>query len=483
MATCTSVTFLYAMTVSIANVSLPQMQGALSATQDQIAWVVTFNIVATAIATPLSGWLVNRFGQRRLMVFCVIGFALSSLACGMATSLEALVLFRVLQGACGAPLVPISQAIILQTYPREQHGAATAIFGVGVVFGPIVGPVVGGYLSEMYNWRWVFYMILPFTALALIGVLAFIRDGARGERSRLDWTGFLALALGVACLQLMLDRGQRADWFESAEIIIYASLVCLSLYLFVVHCLTTDKPFLNPGLLRDRNYLIGLVVVLVFGMLNFTPITLLPALLQNVRGYPDSVIGFVLGSRGLGTLLGFLIMVYASKLDPRIWLTVGFLMQAAAGWIMAQFDVNLTTADLFWAVFLQGLGVGLLWVPITIASFATLPPRLVPEGMAFFHLLRNVGSSVHISISVLLVIRMTTTNYASLTEHVSEHREDLDSPMVMGGWSTSTPESLAAISSEIGRQASMIGYIDSFVFFVWTALAVLPLIALVRRPR
>jgi DHA2 family multidrug resistance protein len=483
MATCTSVTFLYAMTVSIANVSLPQMQGALSATQDQIAWVVTFNIVATAIATPLSGWLMNRFGQRRLMLVCVVGFAAASLACGLADSLESLVLYRILQGACGAPLVPVSQAIILNTYPKEQHGTAIAIFGVGVVFGPIVGPVVGGYLSEAYNWRWVFYMILPFTAIALVGVLLFIRKTANTSVRRLDWTGFLALAVGVACVQLMLDRGHQADWFASGEIIIYAGLAVTSLYVFITHCLTTDAPFLNPALLRDRNYAVGVVIVLVFGMLNFTPMTLLPPLLQNVRGYPDSVIGVVLGARGLGTLLGFTIMIYASRTEPRFWLALGFLMQAAAGLWMAQFDINLTTGGLFWAVFLQGLGVGLLWVPISTVSFSTLPPRLVPEGMAFFHLVRNFGSSIHISLSILLVIHMTTTSYATLSESVAEHGESLTLPWIMGAFDVESLQGLAVLSGEMSRQASMIGYIDSFYFFAYTAIAVLPLIALVRVKR
>ncbi|MDH3321064.1 MAG: MFS transporter, partial [Betaproteobacteria bacterium] len=235
LATCTAVTFLYAMTVTIANVSLPQMQGALSAAPDQIAWVVTSNIVATAIMTPLAGWLVARFGQRTLCNACVIGFAAASLGCGMADSLTELVLFRVLQGAFGAPLVPVSQAIVLDTYDRRQHGAVIAIFGMGSVLGPIVGPVAGGWLAETYNWRWVFYMIVPFALLALLGTLAFIRDREAPRKARLDWLGFLLLSTSLAAAQLMLDRGERADWFDSAEIVAWAAIAALALYAFIVH--------------------------------------------------------------------------------------------------------------------------------------------------------------------------------------------------------------------------------------------------------
>jgi DHA2 family multidrug resistance protein len=481
--TCTGVTFLYAMTVTIANVSLPQMQGSLSATQDQIAWVVTFNIVATAIATPMAGWLVARFGRRRLVLGCVTGFALASLACGLAESLETLVLYRVLQGAFGAPLVPVSQAVIQDTYPKRRHGVVIAVFGMGAVVGPIVGPVVGGYLSEAYNWRWVFFMILPFTALAFLASWLFIHNRESPSPLRLDWTGLLTLSVALASVQLMLDRGERADWFESGEIIIYAALAALGLYLFIAHTATARKPFLDPALLRDRNYTVGLVIVFVFGMLNFTPMTLLPPLLQNVGGYPDSVIGFILGARGSGTLLGFTFMIYASRLDPRAMIIIGFLLQAFAGWQMTRLDLNLTTWDVFWPTALQGLGVGLLWVPITVVTFSTLAPRHVSEGAAVFHLLRNMGSSIHISISIALVIRMSKTSYADLVQHVSPFNERLDWAFASGAWSVDSSRALAGLGREVGRQAAMIGYLDGFYFYMLTALAVLPLVALVRWQR
>jgi len=483
LATCTAVTFLYAMTVTIANVALPQMQGALSATQDQVAWIVTSNIVATAVATPMAGWLVSRFGWRRVCLGCVATFTLASAACGLADSLEALVLFRALQGAFGAPLVPVSQAIVLDTYPRRSYGAVIAIFGMGAVLGPIVGPVLGGHLSEAYGWRWVFYMIVPFSLVALAGVWLFIRDRGAPAPVRLDWTGFLTLSVALACLQLLLDRGERADWFGSAEIVAYAALAALGLYLFVAHTLTAERPFLNPRLLRDRNFTLGIALIFVFGMLNFTPMTLIPPLLQNVSGYPDSVIGFVLGARGSGTLVAFFLMIYASRLDPRGMIALGFLLQAVAGWQLAQLDANLSTADVFWPMALQGFGVGILWVPITVVTFATLGPGFVAEGTAIYHMLRNIGSSIHIALSTALVVRLTSTNYAELATRLSPYNETLGLPWVRGAWSLDDPRSAAALAREIERQAAMIGYLDAFWFFALTAAAVLPLLVFLRWKR
>ena len=472
--TCTAVTFLYAMTVTIANVSLPQMQGALSATQDQIAWVLTSNIVATAVATPMAGWLVSRFGWRKLCLGCVLGFAAASLGCGLADSLETLVMWRALQGAFGAPLVPVSQAIVLDSYPKERHGAVIAIFGMGSVVGPIVGPVLGGYLSEAYNWRWVFYMILPFCVVALAGVWLYIHDRHAPKKVQLDWTGFLTLSLALASFQLMLDRGERVDWFDSAEIVAYAAVAGLGLYLFIAHTLTRAHPFLDPALLKDRNFTIGVILIFVFGMLNFTPMSLLPPLLQGVAGYPDSVIGFVIGARGLGTMIAFFLMIFLNRLDPRGMILLGFALQAIAGWQLTQLDANVSTADVFWPMALQGFGVGILWVPITMVTFATLNTAYIAEGTAIYHMLRNIGSSVHISVSTVLVVRMTQVHHSEMVENISPYNEVFTMPFSRGEWS------MDALQAELQRQASMIGYLDAFWFFIATALVVLPLILLVR---
>jgi len=460
LGTCTLVTILYAMTVTIANVSLPQMQGALSATQDQITWVVTFNIVATAVATPLTGWLVGRFGRRRLLIYAIIGFAVASLACGLANSLGTLIFFRVLQGAFGAPLAPVCQAIVQSTFPRHMYAKAMAFFGMGVIIGPIIGPVAGGYLSEAYSWRWVFFMIVPFTLMALVAVIAFIRDTSTRSSVRFDWTGFLALSVAVTCLQITLDRGQRADWFDSYEIIILTCLAVGALYIFVAHVTTTERPFLRPALLKDRNFVIGVALMFIFGLLNFTPITLLPTLLQNLRGYPDSVIGYVLAIRGLGTLAGFFFMIVGSRLDPRLMVAAGFATQG-----MAQADLNVMLV---------------LWPSITAITFSTLNRDYVDEGTAIYHLIRNMASSIYISISVAVIMRTSSQRYAEMTDRVSPFNQNLDLPWASRGWSATTTEGLSHLGSEIGRQAAMIGYINSFYMFSITAFAFIPLVLLVK---
>jgi DHA2 family multidrug resistance protein len=485
LVTLTFVTMLYAMTVTIANVSLPQMQGALSATTDQIALVVTFNIVATAIVTPMTGWLTGRFGRRNTMIWGVGGFTIASFLCGAAPNLETLILFRAAQGAFGAPLVPLSQAILLETYPKKDHGFATSIYGTGVVLGPVIAPTLGGYLSELLSWRWVFFMIIPFGVIAFTGVVTLIKTRSDRPSTKLDWTGFLSLSIAVAAAQLMLDRGERNDWFNSTEIIAIAGLSCLALYFFIAHTLTAKKgtSFLNPAILKDRNYVLGLLIVFVFGMLNFTPMTLLPPLLQTVQDYPDSIIGWLLGARGIGTLVAFAMMVYLSKLDPRPILITGFLIQGLAGFAMANFDVNVTTFDVAWTSCLQGFGVGLIWVPVTLITFSTMDPKLLPEGMAIFHLLRNFGSSVFISVSFAVVIRTGKTNYSEMVEQISPFNERLAMPFVTGPWSFDTTEGLAAISGEVGRQAVMVGYVNAFYLFALACFSVIPLVFLVRMKR
>ncbi len=471
---------LYALTVTIANVSLPQMQGALSATQDQIALVVTFNIVATAVATPLTGWLTARFGQRRVLLTCVATFTLATLMCGFAGSLEMLVFFRVLQGMCGAPLAPLSQSIVLASYPISKRGTATAIFGMGVVLGPLIAPTIGGYLSEEYSWRWVFFMIVPIGVISLLGCWAFVADGVRGARVRLDWTGFIALSVAIGCFQLLLDRGERNSWLESPEIVLEICAAALCFYIFIVHTFTADKPFLNPRLFLNRNFVLGMSLTLVFGLLNFTPMTLLPGLLQNLRGYPDGIIGLLLGARGLGTLLGFMVLFFGNKYDPRIWLVLGFSLQGASGLMMSQFDINLTTWDVASASFVQGLGTGFLWVPLTLVTFNTLPQSLFPEGSSIFHLLRNIGSSAHISISVALVLHSAKVNYGHLTEAVTPYAKAWKMPTNAGAWDLESVETLARIGGEVQRQGLMIGYINAFHFYTLTALVSLPLIMMVR---
>ena len=469
---------LYSLAILVVSVLLPQMQGSLSATQDQVSWTMTFNILATAVVTPMTGWLTARFGRRAVMLWSTGGFTLATLGCGLSDSLLAMVLWRIVQGGCGAPLVPLGQAIVLDTFPREQHGRVTAIFGMGVVVGPVIGPTLGGYLAELYNWRWAFYMIVPLGLAALLGLIAFLTDKGREDDARLDWTGFLSLSFAVVCLQLMLSRGQRQDWFDSIEIILEAAGAVLAFYVFAAHTFTAARPFLNPKLLLDRNFAVGLVVVTVYGMLNFTPMVLLPPMLQDLLGFPDSAIGLILGFRGVGAVGGFFAAMWLSKLDPRVGMCLGYSMQAVSGWFMADFDLDVAIHSV-----VQGLAVGIIWVPLMVATFSTLDSRHLAESSAIFHLLRNMGSSVFISLSVTLVIVTGTMSYAGLTEFINPFNKLLYMPDVMGGWNAAPDGGLARLEGELGRQAALIGYVNAFYLYSLTSAAAVPLILLMRVKR
>ena len=477
--TVSSCTALYALTVTVVNVVLPQLQGALSATPDQVAWIVTLNIVATAVVTPSTGWLVARFGQRNVMIWAVSGFAVSSFLCATADTLAPLLVYRVFQGGFGAPTVPLAQAILLATYPKEQRAMAQGFFGMAVVLGPALGPVIGGYLAEEYNWPWVFLFIVPMSIAALICTFAFIRDGGREERPQLDWTGFLTLAVAVTALQLIMDRGERLDWLESGEILSLLLLLGVSFYMFIAHTFTHERPFISPRLFLDRNYSIGLLVVFVYGMLNFTPIVLLPPLLQNLKGYPDSLIGLLLAMRGAGLVIGFFIAGRMGRFDPRVGLVLGLGLVGLSGANMTYFDLNVPTFEVAWTGIIQGIGCGLMWVPLTVVCFATLPERLLPQGSSIFHLLRNFGSSIFISISVMLVTRTAKVNYSDMTQFVSPFNEALRFPGVLGNWDVETMRGLAALGGEIERQSRMIGYSNAFLVYTVVCFAIVPMLFLI----
>lgn len=473
-------TMLYALTITIVNVVLPQLQGALSATPEQVSWVVTLNVIATAIATPMTGWLVARFGQRNVILWCVVLFSVSSLLCAIADSLAPLIVYRIGQGVFGAPLVPLSQAIIVATYPPHRRAAAQGVFGMAVVIGPAVAPALGGYLAEEYNWRWVFLLLLPLCAIAFTGAFLFIRDTARGARARLDWTGFLTFSIAITCAQLIMDRGEREDWFESTQIVVYAGILAASLWVFVAHTATAREPFINPRLFRDRNFGIGLLLVFVYGMLYITPTVIMPPMLQNLMGYPDGTIGILLAARGAGMIVGFFLAARMGGLDPRVGMLAGIAAIGLSGWNMALFNLDTGPWSVAWNGVLQGIGSGLMWVPLSVVAFATLSTPMLPEASALFHLLRNFGSSLFISVSVLAVVRTAKVRYSELTEYVTPYGEAARLPEVAGLWSFDTVPGLAALGAEIDRQALMSGYNNSFVLYAAAAFATMPLMLFVR---
>jgi DHA2 family multidrug resistance protein len=464
---------LYGTALLTTSTILPQMQGALSATQDEIAWVMTFNILATAVVTPMTGWLVSRFGTRRVMIWSIALFTLATALCGMAQSLETLVLWRILQGGAGAPVVPLSQSILFATFPRRQHTMVMSIFGMAVAVAPAFGPVFGGYLAEMHSWRWSFYMLLPIGIASTIGMALTLPTDKLLEKVRFDWTGFIALATALAAIQLVLARGVRLDWFESTEIVIECLIAAIAFYIFLVHSLGARHPFVNLKLLSDRNYAIGLALVTIYGMLNFTPMVLLPPLLQQQAGFPDMLVGEVIGCRGVGMLVGFMTAGFMSKIDPRISMAFGFGLQTVAGLWMLTFDLNVTLEILIINSAIQGFAVGVVWVPITAVAFGTLNAKHYAEASSIFHLLRNIGSSFFISLSIAEIVRTTGANYSRMTEMITPYNRALKMPDVIGGWNFDTVTGLARIAKEITRQATMIGYLNAFTMYtVASGLAV-----------
>jgi DHA2 family multidrug resistance protein len=473
-------TTIYAASILISSALLPKIQGALSATQDEVSWTMTFNIVATAVVTPMTGWLSERFGRRSTMVWCATIFAGSTLLCGMSTSLEQLILWRVVQGAAGAPLVPLGQAILLDTYPQRQHTVVMGIFGMANMIGPSLGPTLGGEISELYGWRWGFFMIVPIAVATAIGCRFAIPTRESRNKARLDWSGFFTLSIAIACAQLMFSRGQRLDWFHSTEIVVAAFLAVMAFYMFIVHSVTAERPFVRLSLLKDRNYSLGLMLVMLFGMLNFAPVVLLPPLLQNYASYPDSAIGVFIGWRGIGTAIGFCIAMFTGRFDPRLMMMVGFFLQGYGGYEMMLFDLNVSQTQLAIYSMVQGAGIGVTWVPLTIVTFYSLPVTDRAEAMAVFHLLRNFGSSLFISISVAEIVRTTGSNYARMSEMISPFNKVWNMPWSTGGWTIESVEGMARVAREIVRQSTMIGYVNAFFMYAAVAFMAIPLCLLAR---
>ena len=472
---------LYSTTLLIASTLLPQMQGTMAATADEIAWAMTFNILATAVVTPMTGWFVGRFGRRNVMMWSMLGFTLATWMCGASDSLLSLVFWRVVQGGTGAPLVPLSNAILLDSFPRRQAGMVTSIFGMAVVIGPVIGPTLGGFLAQEYSWRYAFYMLVPIGLAGFLALRLLLPRERPSARIRLDWTGFLTFAVAISCVQLVLSRGQRLDWYESGEITVETVIAALSFFMFLAHSLTAERPFLNLKMLLDPNYALGLILVTIYGMLNFTPVVLLPSLLQQHAGFPDQIIGEILGGRGIGATLGFFLAMFAGRVDPRVGMVIGFSLQVVSGLWLMSLNLNVDMMTLTLNSVLQGIAIGIFWVPLTLATFPTLDTRLMPEGMALFHLMRNIGSSFFISVCVAEIVRAQGSNYSRLTEMLTPYNKTLSLPWVMGAWTMDTQQGLALLSKEINRQAAMIGYVNAFGFYTATSAGAILLIMLAKK--
>jgi len=476
-------TIMQALDTTIANVALPHMQGSLAATQDQISWVLTSYIVAAAIMTPPTGFLAARFGRKRLFLASVTGFTIASMLCGAAQTLDQIVVFRLLQGVFGAALVPLSQAVLLDTYPRERHGSAMALWGVGVMVGPILGPTLGGWLTDSYNWRWVFYINLPFGLLALFGILAFVPETER-DRRPFDWFGFTTLSVALGALQLALDRGEIKDWFGSTEIIVEATVAGLAFYLFLVQMATAERPFLEPALFKDRNFCIGLFFIFVIGIVLLATLALMPPFLQNLMGYPVITTGFVLAPRGIGTMIAMMVVGrLIGRIDSRLIIFAGLSLTALSLYQMASFTTDVSEMRIVTSGIIQGLGLGFIFVPMSTLTFATLEPRFRTEAAGLFSLMRNIGSSIGVSVVTALLSQYTQINHAILSEHVSPYNPMMRSPWLPSMWDLAQPAGRAALDAVITQQAATIAYLNDFRFMMYVALLSLPLILLLRKPR
>jgi DHA2 family multidrug resistance protein len=469
-----------ALDTTIANVALPRIQGSISATQDQMAWVLTSYIVAAAIMTPLSGWLAGQIGRKKVFLYSVLGFTVASMLCGLAQSLPEIVLARLMQGLCGAALVPMSQAVMLDINPPERHARAMAFWVMGVTLGPILGPALGGWLTENYNWRWVFYINVPFGVMAFAGIASAMSETTL-RRSRFDFFGFSTLSIGLLGLQLTLDRGQLKDWFGSPEIWVEATVAGVGFYLFVVHMLTTTKaPFISPSLLKDRNFFTGNVFIFIVGMVLFATLALLPPLLQNLMNYSVYTTGLVTAPRGIGTLLAMFIVGRLGRVvDARVIIASGFAITAVSLWQMTGFDLQMNEATVVWTGLLQGLGTGFVYVPLATATFATLQPALRNEGTALFSLMRNLGSSIGISIVETLLTRNTQIMHARLGEITNLFNPRAAAQLTGGHPATM----LAQMNAGVTRQAEMIAYNNDFKLMLVLTIVTTPLVFFLRKPR
>ncbi|MEA2855195.1 MAG: transporter, family, multidrug resistance protein [Rhodospirillaceae bacterium] len=476
-------TLMQALDTTIANVALPYMQGSVSASQDQIAWVLTSYIVAAAIMTPPTGYLAGRFGLKRLFLFSVAGFTVASMLCGMAQSLVEIVLFRVLQGMFGAALVPLSQTVLLNINPKERQGSAMALWGVAVMAGPVLGPVLGGWLTEAYSWRYVFYINLPIGVLAFLGMSTFLSETARDATAKLDWFGFGTLSLAIGALQVLLDRGEELDWFSSREIAVEAVIGASALYLFLVHTFTAREPFVRPSLFRDRNFAAGTLFIAIVGLTYYASLALQPPFLQNLMNYPIVSAGIVMGPRGVGTMGAMLIVGrLTGRLDTRLLLGTGLGLTAWSFYAMTGWTPDISQTTIIVVGVIQGIGLGFIFVPLSVVTLSTLPATARAEGAGLYSLSRNIGSSVGISVVNSLLTRNTQVNHADIAQHVTAVNRMFEDPMIARFWNPLTAAGRAALDAVVTQQAQIIAYIDDYKLLMIATLAVLPLLIVFKKP-
>lgn len=468
--------------VTIANVAMPHIQGSTSASREQIGWVLTSYIISMAIFTPLSGWLASRFGRRRLILTSIACFTIASGLCGMAVNLEELIIFRMIQGMSGAALVPMSQATLLDSYPVSEHGKAMSIFGLGAIAGPLAGPLMGGWITDNMSWRWVFLINMPIGTVATLGLLSVMPRDREGDKSPLDLVGFGLLSVAIGSMQLMLDRGQLLDWFQSTEIWVEACVAATSFYLFLIHSFTAKNPFVTPAVFADRNFLICTTVGLFLGVLLYGPMALIPQMLEGLMGYPTMEVGLSMAPRGIGVLFAMLVLNrIIGKIDYRILVATGMLCNSLAMLHMSQFSLQADNWIIVTSGFVQGMGSTIIFVPLSALAFSTLPVTLRNEAAAMNTLIRNIGGAIGIALVQVMTIRNAAIVRSRLAEGVRP-----DNPPVASafpGLDLDLPSTAGASYAEIARQAMMVSYVDAFRIMFIIAMVGTSLAFLLRPPR
>ena len=467
---------------TIANVAIPHMQSTLGATSDEISWVLTSYIVAVAVAMPITGWLADRVGSRRLFLASVVGFVVSSMLCGMAQNVTQMVLFRALQGATGAFIAPLSQAAMIDTNKPSRQSQMMAVWGMGIMAGPILGPILGGYLTENWNWRAVFYVNVPLGAISL-AILAATLPSRALVRRKFDGLGFVLIALALTSLQLLLDRGNHIDWFQSIEAWVYVTVFLSAVWIAVIHFATAREPLFNRHLFTNSNFVFALVFSLVMGVVMFATMALLPPMLQRLFGYGVIDTGETMMPRGVGTLLSMQFSGYILRkgFDPRILIALGFSIAAFSLWEMASWSLQTDYSHIATSGFIQGIGMGLVFIPLNASAFATLPPMLRTDGSSLLNLSRSVGSSVGISIVTLLLARNLQVSHSDLAAHVTASFTSVLDFSTVDRFQSLGEAALRLIDGEVNRQAAMIAYIDDFWLMTWLTLAAAPLVVFMKK--
>ncbi len=467
-------TIMQALDTTIANVALPYMQGSLSASQDQVNWVLTSYIVAAAIMTAPVGFIANRFGRKKVFIVCAAGFTVASVLCGLAQDISQMVGFRLLQGVFGAALVPLSQTVMLDMYALHERAKAMSIWGMGVMLGPIMGPSLGAWLTETYSWHWVFFVNLPFGIVTVAGLLVFMDETELNLKMKFDWFGFLALAIGIGSMQLALDRGEQLGWLESNEIIIEAIIAVVGFYYFFAHSFTTDRPFIQFAIFKDKNFVGGCIFMCVMGLVLYSTMSLSSPFLQNVIGYPILTAGLLLATRGSGTFLAMMMVGRIMKyIEARTLIMSGMTLLAASMYFTAKWTDQTGVTEFIIVNVAQGFGLGLVFVPLSTVAFLTLPNHLRTDGTAMLTLLRNVASSVGISIVIANLTSGTRMAHAVLVEHITPFNNALQMPNVTGVINMATDTGRAMMDAIVTLQATIIAFgLDYQLIMLVTLLAI-----------